>query len=43
MAKRNRKSKKVAASKTDKEKQAEFELCSFDLMLKRMVKRGVIV
>ena len=43
MAKRNHESKKIAANKTDKEKQAEFELCSFDLMLKRMVRRGVIV
>jgi hypothetical protein len=36
-------SKKKARTKTEKQRQAEFELASFDLMLKRMVKRGVIV
>ena len=35
--------KKKARHKTEKQRQAEFEIVSFDLMLKRMVKRGVIV
>jgi len=35
--------KNKRVKKSEKQEQIEFELDSFDLMLKRMVKRGVIV